>query len=291
MEKLLVRLAQQLDAIDEASLMSLWSKYATTASRFEPTKRWEEATLIFSLIQAKRWKNQLFNYHWSKQSQPLGKEPERVVNPMAEYPGRDEERAAMRAGQVDALLESVLSLQSDEKILAKCKLAPFYYITLPQNTQLMQELEQAMYPLSQAGGTSGTGWARVIWPRRDEAHRSKPQTGKKGPPPRGRPFDLRQKFRRAGLKEACLFDQIGQRYKTCPWQQQAATGQKNFCQYAAPPETWRPGLSRATSTSCCTWRLCRQCVPPACPPARPHLPRSPCQDRGPAGSQGIHGLA
>ena len=70
MEKLLVRLAQQLDAIDEASLMSLWSKYATTASRFEPTKRWEEATLIFSLIQAKRWKNQLFNYYWSQQSRP-----------------------------------------------------------------------------------------------------------------------------------------------------------------------------------------------------------------------------
>ncbi len=70
MEKLLARLAQQLDAIDEASLMSLWSKYATTASRFEPTKRWEEATLIFSLIQAKRWKNQLFNYYWSQQSRP-----------------------------------------------------------------------------------------------------------------------------------------------------------------------------------------------------------------------------
>ncbi|MFT4302509.1 MAG: hypothetical protein QM579_12235 [Desulfovibrio sp.] len=69
MEKLLARLAQQLDTIDEASLMSLWSKYATTTSRFEPTKRWEEATLIFSLIQAKRWKNQLFNFHWSRQSQ------------------------------------------------------------------------------------------------------------------------------------------------------------------------------------------------------------------------------
>ena len=76
MEKLLVRLAQQLDAIDEASLMSLWSKYATTASRFEPTKRWEEATLVFSLIQAKRWKNQLFNYHWARQAQPLGNELE-----------------------------------------------------------------------------------------------------------------------------------------------------------------------------------------------------------------------
>lgn len=85
MEKLLVRLAQQLDAIDEASLMSLWSKYATTASRFEPTKRWEEATLVFSLIQAKRWKNQLFNYHWARQAQPLGKEPEGAVNPMPEF--------------------------------------------------------------------------------------------------------------------------------------------------------------------------------------------------------------
>ena len=56
MEKLLVRLAQQLDAIDEASL-----------------------------IQAKRWKNQLFNYHWSRQAQPLGKGPEGGVNPMPDF--------------------------------------------------------------------------------------------------------------------------------------------------------------------------------------------------------------
>ncbi|MBQ4568156.1 MAG: hypothetical protein IJA79_08555 [Desulfovibrio sp.] len=72
MEKLLVRLAQQLDAIDEASLMSLWSKYATATSRFEPTRRWEESALIFSLIQAKRWKNQLFNHNWAQQSRPAG---------------------------------------------------------------------------------------------------------------------------------------------------------------------------------------------------------------------------
>ena len=81
---------------------------------------------------------------------------------MAEYPGRDEERAAMRAGQVDALLESVLSLQSDEKILAKCKLAPFYYITLPQNTQLMQELEQAMpFPQFQNMPAADRWWANA----------------------------------------------------------------------------------------------------------------------------------
>lgn len=70
MEKLLLSLAKQLDALDEASLMDLWSKYATLTSRFEPTRRWEEACLIFSMIQAKHWKNQLFNYNWSQQRQP-----------------------------------------------------------------------------------------------------------------------------------------------------------------------------------------------------------------------------
>lgn len=73
MEKLLLRLAQQLNSIDEASLMSLWSKYATLTGRFEPTRAWEEAALIFSLIQAKRWKNQLFNYNWARQSSPFNK--------------------------------------------------------------------------------------------------------------------------------------------------------------------------------------------------------------------------
>lgn len=70
MEKMLLKLARQLDSLDEASLMSLWSKYATITSHFEPSKRWEEACLIFSLIQAKHWKNQLFNYCWSKQKTP-----------------------------------------------------------------------------------------------------------------------------------------------------------------------------------------------------------------------------
>lgn len=70
MEKLLLKLARQLDALDEASLMGLWSKYATLTTRFEPTKRWEDACLVFSLIQAKRWKNQLFNYSWSQQRLP-----------------------------------------------------------------------------------------------------------------------------------------------------------------------------------------------------------------------------
>lgn len=72
MEKLLQKMARQLDSLDEASLMALWEKYAGIVSRFEPTKRWEESALVFALIQAKRWKNQAFNYNWSQQKRPEG---------------------------------------------------------------------------------------------------------------------------------------------------------------------------------------------------------------------------
>lgn len=63
MERMLQKMASQLNAYDEASLIALWDKYATIVERFEPTKRWEEAAIIFSLIQSVRLKNQLFNQH------------------------------------------------------------------------------------------------------------------------------------------------------------------------------------------------------------------------------------
>ena len=69
MERALKKLAAQLNGYDEASLMALWEKYAQKTEQFEPTREWEEASLIFSLIQAVRWKNQLFNHHWSESEQ------------------------------------------------------------------------------------------------------------------------------------------------------------------------------------------------------------------------------
>jgi hypothetical protein len=69
MEQMLLRLARQLDALDESSLMGLWEKYAAIVAHFEPSRRWEEAALVLSFIQGKRWKNQLFNYHWARQVQ------------------------------------------------------------------------------------------------------------------------------------------------------------------------------------------------------------------------------
>lgn len=50
--------------------MSLWEKYAEKVRHFEPTKRWEEAVLVFNLIQSTRFKNQLFNYNWAQSRTP-----------------------------------------------------------------------------------------------------------------------------------------------------------------------------------------------------------------------------
>lgn len=66
MDKILEKMARQINAYDEASLMALWDRYAGIVANFEPTKRWEEAALIFGIIQTVRWKNGLFNYHWAQ---------------------------------------------------------------------------------------------------------------------------------------------------------------------------------------------------------------------------------
>ena len=70
LEKALLKLARQINAYDEASLMSLWEKYADKVRHFEPTKRWEEDVLVFNLIQSTRMKNQLFNYNWAQSRMP-----------------------------------------------------------------------------------------------------------------------------------------------------------------------------------------------------------------------------
>ena len=70
MERAILKLARQLKAYDEASLMALWEKYAEKVQSFEPSERWEEAVLVLSMIQGVRFKNQLFNYNWAESRKP-----------------------------------------------------------------------------------------------------------------------------------------------------------------------------------------------------------------------------
>ncbi len=78
MEKVLHKLAENLNNLDEASLMSLWDDYYHRVKDFTPSKAWEEDTLILSMIQAVRWKNQLFNHHWSGSADPEPPETHRT---------------------------------------------------------------------------------------------------------------------------------------------------------------------------------------------------------------------
>jgi hypothetical protein len=107
-EEVLLRLARQLMAYDEASLISLWEKYAEAVKRFEPTKRWEESVVVLSMIQAMRFKNQLFNLHWSEGRtpsevhshphieavpQPPGKRPGKAKGKVLAFKTKDEDQA------------------------------------------------------------------------------------------------------------------------------------------------------------------------------------------------------
>ena len=75
MEHMLLKIARQLNAMDEASLMALWNKYLQRVQDFDASREWEEATLVLSMIQAVRGKNQLFNTKWEER-ELLRKTPE-----------------------------------------------------------------------------------------------------------------------------------------------------------------------------------------------------------------------
>lgn len=65
LENAVLKIARQIRAYDEASLMSLWEQLAERVAHFEPTARWEDAVVALSIVQGVRMKNQLFNHHMS----------------------------------------------------------------------------------------------------------------------------------------------------------------------------------------------------------------------------------
>lgn len=75
LESALDRLAQQILALDEASLSSLWEKYKQRMEHFEPSKEWEKAVIIFFVINAVRAKNHIFNEQLLRQQQTRPEKP------------------------------------------------------------------------------------------------------------------------------------------------------------------------------------------------------------------------
>ncbi len=75
MERKLKKIADELNSLDEASLIDLWDKYYEKVCSFTPSREWEEDILILSLIQSVRWKNQLFNHCLANHSMGLDNHP------------------------------------------------------------------------------------------------------------------------------------------------------------------------------------------------------------------------
>ena len=80
MEKILHKMARQLNGLDEASLMGLWNKYLQRTQDFDGSQEWEEACIVLSLIQAVRSKNHLFNARLAEQA-GAGHAPEPDFSP------------------------------------------------------------------------------------------------------------------------------------------------------------------------------------------------------------------
>ncbi|MDR2387083.1 MAG: hypothetical protein LBE80_05790 [Deltaproteobacteria bacterium] len=60
-EDTLSQIAKNLLALDEETLISLIPKYRKRMDRFEPTTEWEEAVIIYFIINGYRIKNAQFN--------------------------------------------------------------------------------------------------------------------------------------------------------------------------------------------------------------------------------------
>jgi len=60
-ENSLDKIAENILYLDEASLDALWDKYKSKMEQFSFTPEWEKSVIIFSIINAVRVKNVIFN--------------------------------------------------------------------------------------------------------------------------------------------------------------------------------------------------------------------------------------
>jgi hypothetical protein len=61
LENSLNKIAENILHIDEASLTSLWERYKNKVEKFSTSPEWEKAVIIFSIINAVKAKNTIFN--------------------------------------------------------------------------------------------------------------------------------------------------------------------------------------------------------------------------------------
>jgi hypothetical protein len=73
MEEILKKIARRILDLDEESLSKLIPKYRKRMSHFDPSQEWEEAVIIYFLINGYRIKNTQFNENIQKYMENLKK--------------------------------------------------------------------------------------------------------------------------------------------------------------------------------------------------------------------------
>lgn len=80
LEKTLNKIAENILHFDEASLTSLWAQYKNKVENFSPSAEWEKAVIIFSIINAVRAKNAIFNDNLlHKKSSAKAEKPQKKI--------------------------------------------------------------------------------------------------------------------------------------------------------------------------------------------------------------------
>lgn len=76
-EEALLGLADRVLDFDEASLAQLQEKYLKKVAEFSPTREWEQAIVVYFLINSIRVKNKIFNEKVKGASKPERRRPVR----------------------------------------------------------------------------------------------------------------------------------------------------------------------------------------------------------------------
>ncbi len=79
LEKSLNKIAESIRLLDEASLTALWDNYKSKVKQIANTPEWERSVIIFSIINAVRAKNAIFNENVLKNNPPKkAKSPQKM---------------------------------------------------------------------------------------------------------------------------------------------------------------------------------------------------------------------
>jgi len=83
-EDTILKIAEKIVRLDEASLCALWEKYRERVEKVEPNREWEKCVIVFFIINAVRAKNEILNEYIKEKNKPASSQKKanlRLIKP------------------------------------------------------------------------------------------------------------------------------------------------------------------------------------------------------------------